>query len=539
MAYTFSTIDKCYAKGNVTGQFHGGGIVANMDGAEAATTNCAAMNSTLSLTASTAWACRVIGGYGNGCLDPDESNYALKTMQVSLNGIPTAKYDDIMEGIAKTQAELMQTATYAGMDWDMSKTWSIDEGVTYPYLLWEIDANPVAEITFDSSSLLIAAGKTATINATVLPLSASNKRLTWTSSNTNVVTVEDGVVTAVSVGSATITATSTDGSNVNAVCQVTVTANKDAAIAELQTKLDEAQALYDNSTEGEEIGQYAVGARAELLDVINRVSGSISDTMEDSELAQGLADIQAAIALFQSKKINGGDDTDISQLDNVMYIENVEANAGSTLTLSVKMKNTANIRGFQFDLYLPTGVSVVKSVKGKIQGSLSADRLPEEDEHQLTFSEQADGAIRFLCGSQYDETFTGSDGEIATLQISIAEEMEDGDYAIILKNVVLNETDISKFYETPVVKSTLTITSYMLGDINGDGIVNVLDYTGVANRIHGNTPEGFIEKAADVNVDGIINVLDYTGVANIIHTGSVSGTSSARKFKDTNMREPQ
>ena len=51
--------------------------------------------------------------------------------------------------------------------------------------------------------------------------------------------------------------------------------------------------------------------------------------------------------------------------------------------------------------------------------------------------------------------------------------------------------------------------------------------------------EEAIEKAADVNVDGIINVLDYTGVANIIHTGSVSGTSSARKFKDTNMREPQ
>ena len=111
------------------------------------------------------------------------------------------------------------------------------------------------------------------------------------------------------------------------------------------------------------------------------------------------------------------EDTDISQMDNVIYVEKTEALAGSKQTLSFKMKNTASIRSFQFDLYLPNGVSVVKSAKGKIQGALSPNRLPEEDEHQLTFSEQADGAIRFLCSSQYDETFTGSDGEIATLQI--------------------------------------------------------------------------------------------------------------------------
>ena len=155
------------------------------------------------------------------------------------------------------------------------------------------------------------------------------------------------------------------------------------------------------------------------------------------------------------------EDTDISQMDNVIY------------------------RSFQFDLYLPNGVSVVKSAKGKIQGALSPNRLPEEDEHQLTFSEQADGAIRFLCSSQYDETFTGSDGEIATLQIDTSKEMEDGDYAIILKNVILNETDISKFYETPLVKSTLTIKSFMLGDVNGDGVVDIADAVRIVNLIVG------------------------------------------------------
>ena len=219
--------------------------------------------------------------------------------------------------------------------------------------------------------------------------------------------------------------------------------------------------------------------------------------------------------------------TDISQMDNVIYIEPMEEKTGSQATISLKMKNSAAIRGFQFDLYLPESVTVVKSSKGKIQGSLSAGRLPDEDEHTLTFSEQADGAIRFLCSSQYDETFTGNDGEIATLKVNIADNMEDGEYPIQLKNMKLTETNISNFYETALVQTKLTISSYVVGDINGDDVVDVSDYTGVANHIHGNTPDGFNAKAADVDENGVIDVSDYTGIANIIHTGSIYGNNNA------------
>ncbi|MBQ9654880.1 MAG: rhamnogalacturonan lyase [Prevotella sp.] len=64
---------------------------------------------------------------------------------------------------------------------------------------------------------------------------------------------------------------------------------------------------------------------------------------------------------------------------------------------------------------------------------------------------------------------------------------------------------------------------YVVGDVNSDGTVDVLDYTGLANYIHGDTPENFNENAADVDQNGTIDVLDYTGVANIIHTGNIRG----------------
>ena len=217
----------------------------------------------------------------------------------------------------------------------------------------------------------------------------------------------------------------------------------------------------------------------------------------------------------------------------------MEAQSGSQMNLSIKMKNNANIRSFQFDLYLPEGVTAVKNAKGRIMGSLNSGRLPEDDEHTLTMAVQSDGAIRFLCGSQYDETFAGTDGEIASLQVNISEDMDEGDYPIILKSIRLSETDISKFYDTPFVKTTLTISNYILGDINGDGIVNVTDYTGVANHILGFAQSGFNTKAADVNTDNVINVSDYTGVANIILSGNVYGQSNAvRAMMPTVKRTP-
>ena len=149
--------------------------------------------------------------------------------------------------------------------------------------------------------------------------------------------------------------------------------------------------------------------------------------------------------------------TDISTLDNIIYVEPFNAAAGAQMQVSIKMKNSAAIRGFQFDLFLPDGVTAAKSAKGKILASLTESRLPDEDEHTLTLSEQGDGSIRFLCGSLADETFTGTDGEIATLTISIDGGVANGNYPVFLKNMKLTETDISNFYETESIETTLTV----------------------------------------------------------------------------------
>ena len=81
----------------------------------------------------------------------------------------------------------------------------------------------VTEVKLDKDSLSLEVGGTATLTATVEPDNATNKNVTWTSNNTDVATVVDGIVTAVAPGTATITVTTADGGFTD-TCQVTVTA---------------------------------------------------------------------------------------------------------------------------------------------------------------------------------------------------------------------------------------------------------------------------------------------------------------------------
>ena len=83
----------------------------------------------------------------------------------------------------------------------------------------------VTGVTLDKTEVTLKMGATtsATLVATVAPSNATNKNVSWSSSNESVATVADGVITAVGAGTATITVTTADG-NKTATCSVTVQA---------------------------------------------------------------------------------------------------------------------------------------------------------------------------------------------------------------------------------------------------------------------------------------------------------------------------
>jgi uncharacterized protein YjdB len=81
---------------------------------------------------------------------------------------------------------------------------------------------PVQSISLSKTSLKLYTGQTKALIATINPADASNKAVTWSSSNVAVAKVdENGVVTAVAPGGATITVTTEEGGK-SATCAVTV-----------------------------------------------------------------------------------------------------------------------------------------------------------------------------------------------------------------------------------------------------------------------------------------------------------------------------
>jgi hypothetical protein len=126
-------------------------------------------------------------------------------------------------------------------------------------------------VALNKEALTITTGKTATLTATVSPEEATNKNVMWESSDLSVATVDaDGVVTANSAGTATITATTEDG-GFTATCAVTVADPVDsdksmlqffieyaedelasdhnyipASVANLEAALEDAKAVFDD-----------------------------------------------------------------------------------------------------------------------------------------------------------------------------------------------------------------------------------------------------------------------------------------------------
>ncbi len=141
VAYNYSVVDKCYATGNLFSSNYAAGVIGYNDGANAVVKNCVAMNNKIDVTYESqqqqqggGYGQRIIGGIKNGAPAPELNNYALKTMQVSLNNQPKKVYDDIMNGVGKNASDLLQASTYQELGWNFMDTWTINENENYPLL---------------------------------------------------------------------------------------------------------------------------------------------------------------------------------------------------------------------------------------------------------------------------------------------------------------------------------------------------------------------------------------------------------------------
>ena len=438
VGYNYGTVDKCYAYGDLKSMNYAAGVVGYNDGTSAKVSNCAAMNNKLDVTyesqsgQSGGYGQRILGGMKNNAPSPEMNNYALNTMQVSVNDVPQKVYDDLMNGVAKTKAELTTASPYQALGWDFSSVWSIETGNGYPYLK--------------------AIGIVTEAPATMY----------------NLIYMVDGEE------------------------------YKTVQLAEGETITPEANPTKDGYTFS---GWSEIPTTMPAHDVT--ITGTFTEIIDPN-------------------------DTDVSQFDNVVFFENAEAFVGKSLTLSLKMNNTMEITGVQCDIYLPEGMTFAKDEDGYYMAELSTERTTASKTNIFDAVLQSDGALRILASSTKSAAFSGNSGEVATIVINVSEDMADGDYPIVIKSIELSDKSGNN-YSVSRVKSTVTVASYKLGDVNADGKVNVADITVIANNILNLPNTTFIEAAADLNADGKVNVADITCLANLILYGNITGEAAGAK----------
>lgn len=282
----------------------------------------------------------------------------------------------------------------------------------------------VTSLTLDQSEATILEGDTITLTPTILPGYATNQNLNWSSSNTSVVSVNNGVVVGRSGGEATVTARTADGSNLNATCKVTVVPNFNISAPDL-----------------------------------SHIRGSLNNKFD----------------------------------------------------LTIDLSNRYEITGMQFDIQLPTDVSIAKDSEGEF--NIWLDDTRKSRNHTATASIIGGNAYRILVSSATANILKGHSGTVLHIMIEIPISHVSGNKQVKYSNIILSEPDETR-HTLPTKYSQISYY-YKEGDANADVNVDVADYVITGNYILQNSPENFWYDAANVDHNSTVDVNDLTGITNI------------------------
>ena len=257
---------------------------------------------------------------------------------------------------------------------------------------------PEITITLDQTSLSIEEGQTATLVATV---TGSESAVEWSSSNPEKATVADGVVTAVSVGSATITATVGDK---QATCEVIVTDlilpvinfnNSSTQIYKGQTLNLNAEVTYGEDFANDAVIVYessderiaTVDANGVVTGIAKGSADIIANCTYNGKVAtQKVVNISVASLTIVSLNTEDGQELatgDTLTLDAVVSVDGEEVSA-SVLTFSVSDESVASISG-----------NVLTALSAKDNLIITATYNDGEDDYTDSISVSIDYTVAF------------------------------------------------------------------------------------------------------------------------------------------------
>jgi len=358
---------------------------------------------------------------------------------------------------------------------------------------------------------------------------AEGLTLIWNSDNTSVATVSGNVLAINGAGTAAITATqagndsylpfSREFSLTVGKAALTITANDCRKVeGEANPELTVSYEGFKYDDNASVLTQQPTVTTEATTD---SPAGTYPITVSGAEAAN--YDISYVEGTLTVEEANI-EPTDISQLDNAIYVDPVETVSNSTYALNIKAKNNVTVAGMSFTLTLPDDFSLITD-DGGIISTLDSQRASSSKFMVMSSQSGNSYLIRVLPIS--GTTISGTDGTVLTVRLKNTN-AEEGTYELKVNNSSFTVKNADNTFETlPLVDviSTIEITGNLLGDVNGDGNVDLTDAIMIVNHSLDNTPSNFRIGVADVNGDGNIDLTDAIIVVNM----SMDSSSMARQ----------
>ena len=178
---------------------------------------------------------------------------------------------------------------------------------------------------------------------------------------------------------------------------------------------------------------------------------------------------------------------------NTITVEPLTLRAGETGVLNINMNNEDDICSFQLNIKLPDGISIIKEYNEDDEYVESINLTNrKKSSHELSFKETEDGGYFLIAYSLSNSTFRNNSGAIVSIKVKADADMQDGNYGVVLSNVLMVTPDERKI-EQEDHNGTLTITSEVgIDDVLNEGNIHIT-LVGTTIVIDGLPQSGYVE----------------------------------------------
>ena len=200
-------------------------------------------------------------------------------------------------------------------------------------------------------------------------------------------------------------------------------------------------------------------------------------------------------------------------------VQTTEASPGGKSIITVCLNNGDIVcNGYQFMLVLPEGVTLAYDEEEEDYVYELANRYSKKNKMEVEIEYYQNGTYQLMCFSYSDQTLTGSEGAVISMDLQIEPSVLPGNHEGRITDAVLsnNETGMSEQMEDTHFTITVNGFSKIPGDVDGDNEVNITDVLIIVDYILGRPTKKFLFANADMDKSGTVNLTDALKIVDII-----------------------